>query len=356
MSSTQLYLGTQYGLRIWQGNTDSWEEQERVFDKKVVDTIDGSLDNPLNVFIGIAHDGLYRTNAGGQNWERVFEGDVRAVAVDPTDGGIVYVGTEPVHLFKSPDSGTHWREIEALLDFPQEVKAKWSFPRPPHRGHIRQIFIDPKNPNVIYLALEHGGIVRTFDGGSSWQDVSQGIDYLDIHFVANFPDDPSLFFASTTRGFYCSRDPAEGWQRAENGLDKNFCYNLVFFAGNPTTMLLATGDGLPAFWERPGVARASLYRSVNGAKNWQPVGGGMPVSMEAMPWAMAAHPRDGRTAFAGFGQVSRGRAEVDSSQDWEKTAGQLGSVWGTFDRGQNWQELAIKTAAIRSLWAAEAAS
>jgi photosystem II stability/assembly factor-like uncharacterized protein len=353
MSLTRLYLGTQYGLRIWHGDTDDWEEQQIVFDKKVVDTIDGSLDKPLNVFIGIAHEGLYRTVDGGKSWQKVFSGDVRAVTVDPTDGKTVYAGTEPVHLFKSQDLGGHWKEVDALLNLPQEVKTKWRFPRPPHQGHVRQIFIDPQNPGVIYLALEHGGIVRTFNGGSSWQDVSQGIDYLDIHFVANFPDDPSLFFASTARGFYSSREPADGWQRAENGLDKNFCYNLVFFPGNPTVMLLATGDGSPAFWERPGVARSSIYRSSNGAQSWQPASGGMPLNMEAMPWAMAAHPRNGRSAFAGFGQVSRGRAEVDSSQDWEKTAGQLGSVWGTFDRGESWKELAIKTAAIRSMWATD---
>jgi hypothetical protein len=354
MSLTRLYLGTQHGLRIWQGNTDDWEEQERVFDQKVVDTIDGSINNPLNVFIGIAHDGLYRTDNGGKDWERVFSGDVRAVAADPVDGKTVYVGTEPVHLYKSQDSGGHWEEIDALLNLPHEIKTKWIFPRPPHQGHVRHIFIDSQNPGIIYLALEHGGIVRSFNGGSTWQDVSQGIDYLDIHFVANFPDDPALFFASTARGFYWSRDPAAGWERAETGLDKNFCYNLVFFRGLPPIMLLATGDGSPAYWERPGVARASIYRSLDGAKSWQPAGGGMPVSMEAMPWAMAAHPGDGRTAFADFGQVSRGRAEVDSSQDWEKTAGKLGSVWGTFDRGESWRELSIKTAAIRSMWAGEA--
>ena len=353
MSDTRLYLGTQYGLRIWQGDTDRWEEQQRVLDGRVVDAIDGSLVNPADAFIGIAHDGLYRTKDGGESWEQVFFGDIRAVAVDPTDGETVYVGTEPVHLYKSRDLGKNWQEIEALQSLPGEVKTKWRFPRPPHQGHVRHIFVDVKNPEVLYLALEHGGIVRTLDGGKTWQDVSQGIDYLDIHFVANFPNDPSLFFASTARGFYCSREPAEGWERAENGLDKNFCYNLVFFRGSPTVMLLATGDGSPAHWERPGVARSSIYRSVNGAKDWEPAGGGMPKSMEAMPWAMAAHPKDGRTAFAGFGQVSRGRAEVDASQDWEKTAGQLGAVWATFDRGQSWQELTIKTAAIRSMWAAE---
>ncbi len=352
MATTRIFLGTQYGLRIWEGEDDQWVEKQKVFEGKVVDTTAGAFERPHSVFIGIAHEGLYRTSDAGRNWELVFSGDVRAVAVDPVDGRTIYVGTEPVHLYKSQDRGNHWEEIDALLRLPEEVRKHWWFPRSPHQGHVRHIFIDPKNRGVIYLALEHGGIVRTFDGGKNWQDVSQGIDYLDIHFVTDFPNDPSLFFASTAQGFYRSRDPAAGWQRAENGLSKKFCYNVVFFPGAPTVMLVATGDGSPAYWERPGVARSAIYRSVDGAQSWAPVGGGMAESMEAMPWAMAAHPEDGRSAYAGFGQVSRGRAEVDSSQSWEKTAGQLGAVWATFDRGQSWRELPINTPAIRSMWVA----
>lgn len=350
MVLTRLYLGTQYGLRLFEGDREHWEERPKIFESKVVDAIAGSLDEPGRVFIGIAHEGLYRTIDGGKNWARVFSGDVRAVAVDPKDGKTVYVGTEPVHLYTSRDQGDHWEEVHALLQLPENVKKKWWFPRPPHHGHVRHIFIDPKNCGVLYLALEHGGIVRTVDGGKHWQDVSEGIDYLDIHFVTDFPGDPWLFFASTAQGFYRSCDPDGGWERAENGLSKQFCYNIVFFPGEPTVMLVATGDGSPAYWERAGVARSAIYRSLDGAQSWAPVGGGMPGSMEAMPWAMAAHPEDGRSAYAGFGQVSRGRAEVDSSQDWEKTAGQLGAVWATFDRGQNWKELPISTPAIRSMW------
>jgi photosystem II stability/assembly factor-like uncharacterized protein len=352
MSGTRLFLGTQHGLRIWAGDGEEWAEKERVLAGKVVDTMAGGFDSPDHVFIGIAHEGLYRTTDAGRNWDLVFSGDARAVAVDPVDGRTVYVGTEPVHLYRSRDGGDHWEELDALLQLSEEVKKHWWFPRPPHQGHVRHIFIDRKSREIIYLALEHGGIVRTFDGGKNWQDVSQGIDYPDIHFVTDFPSDPSLFFASTAQGFYRTRDPAAGWERAENGLHKQFCYNIVFFPGQPTAMLVATGDGSPAHWERPGVARSTLYRSLNGSDSWEPVRGGMPESLEAMPWAMAAHPTDGRSAYAGFGQVSRGRAEVDSSQSWEKTAGQLGAVWATFDRGQTWRELPITTPAIRSMWAA----
>ena len=161
---------------------------------------------------------------------------------------------------------------------------------------------------------------------------------------------------TTARGFYRSRNPALGWERAEGGLNKKFCYNLVFFPGEPTVMLLVTGDGSPAFWERPGVARATVYRSRDTAGSWQAVCGGMPESLEAMPWAIAADPQSPHAAFAGFGLVSRGRAELDTSQGWEKTAGQLGAVWATFDEGQNWRQLPIATPAVRSMWVSQAAA
>ena len=144
MSRTRLFLGTQHGLRIWAGDGEEWAEKEKVLAGKVVDTMAGAFDSPDHVFIGIAHEGLYRTTDAGRNWDLVFSGDARAGAVDPVDGRTVYVGTEPVHLYRSRDGGDHWEELDALLQLPEEVKKHWWFPRPPHQGHVRHIFIDRK--------------------------------------------------------------------------------------------------------------------------------------------------------------------------------------------------------------------
>jgi photosystem II stability/assembly factor-like uncharacterized protein len=108
-------------LKIWDGDGEKWAEKERVLGGKVVDTMAGAFDSPDNVFVGIAHEGLYRTIDAGRNWELVFSGDARAVAVDPVDGRTVYVGTEPVHLYKSQDRGDHWEELDALLQLPEEA-------------------------------------------------------------------------------------------------------------------------------------------------------------------------------------------------------------------------------------------
>src|SRR4029450_1049656 len=72
--------------------------------------------------------------------------------------------------------GDHWQEITALNELPQAVRKNWWYPQPPHQGHVRNIHIHPDDPETIYLCLEHGGIVRSFDRGKSWEDVSKGID------------------------------------------------------------------------------------------------------------------------------------------------------------------------------------
>ena len=109
----------------------------------------GASKIPEIVFAGVTFDGLYRTRDAGRHWERVLEGDIRWVTVDPTDDRVIYAGTEPVHLYRSEDGGDSWEEIKSLVEMPEEVKYKWYFPQPPHQGHVRHINIDPENPNVF---------------------------------------------------------------------------------------------------------------------------------------------------------------------------------------------------------------
>ena len=183
----RLYAGTQHGLIIWRSTNSGWQEVARHFEDGIIDSIHGCKQSPERVFVGVTHDGLYRTVDGGQSWAKVLEGDIRSVTVDPNDDQVIYTGIEPVGLFRSEDGGDSWQEISALKGLPQSVRKNWWYPQAPHHGHVRNIHIHADDPNTIYLCLEHGGIVRSFDRGQTWEDVSKGIDYLDIHVIANLP-------------------------------------------------------------------------------------------------------------------------------------------------------------------------
>src|SRR5262245_1857275 len=128
----RLYAGTQHGLFVWRSRNGGWERVNEAFPDAVIDSIGGSRQHPERVYAGVAHDGLYRTADGGRSWDRVLEGDIRAVRVDPVDDRVVYAGTEPVHLYRSEDDGAHWEELAALPAMPETVREKWWTPYPPH--------------------------------------------------------------------------------------------------------------------------------------------------------------------------------------------------------------------------------
>ena len=344
----RLYAGTQHGLMVWRSRDNGWEGVERSFTDGIIDAIGGCKKTPERVFVGVTHDGLYRTDDAGKSWAKVLDGDIRSVTVDPTDENTVYAGVEPVGLYRSEDRGAHWQELTSLKELPLEVQKNWRFPQPPHQGHIRNIFIRDDNPNTLYLCIEHGGIVRSFDRGKSWEDVSKGIDYLDIHVIANLPASQERYFVATARGFFTSDDPAQGWRRAESGLTRDYFHDFLFLndGGKNTTpvMLLATADKSPGFWRRENRgARAALFKSNDGAQSWTRITHGLADDLDSMIWALVHHPTDPNSVFAGFGNVARGHASG---------SGGAGDLMISRDRGESWERLDIDLPADRVLWAA----
>jgi photosystem II stability/assembly factor-like uncharacterized protein len=342
-----LYAGTQEGLFVLRPQGGSgWEIANHIFPNAVIDAISGCKDTPERVYAGVAYDGVYRTDDAGKSWKKLFEGDIRALTVDPTDDNVVYVGTEPPHLYRSEDRGETWHEVIGLQKLPQEVRDNWWAPYPPATGHVLTIFVHPDNANVIYLALEHGGVHRSLDRGETWEDVSKGIDYLDIHVIGTEPHRFDRWFVSSARGFFTSADPAQGWVRAENGFTRDYFHDWIFLAADAPdkspTLVIATADHSPGSWRRPEFARSAVFRSTDSAQSWQRVTNGFEEEMKPMVWALAKHPLDPNAAFAGVGHVVRGPAEGPSGP---------GSIHVSHDRGQTWQKQ-IDVPGMRYIWAA----
>lgn len=378
----RVYAGTWDGVVVLRTRGDSCEVLSRGLQGGIVGALGGSPRRPERVFVGMVGDGLYRSEDGGQRWRQVLAGDFRSVAVDPTDDRVVYAGTDPVHLYRSEDGGDTWEELASLQRLPEETHRKlgeaepadmeahrqrdfrhrrqdWWFPVPPHQGHVRQIFIHPDDPNLLLLAIEHGGVALSADRGRTWEDVSQGIDYLDIHYVSSLPHRFDRYFVSSARGFYATDDPRQGWSRAENGCTRSYFHDILFLPpadGGDPAMVVTTADGSPGHWpatrERMGWdhrqrgALAALFKSEDCAQSWQRLGagGGLPEEMQPMIWALSAHPLDRDGIFAAVGESS-------TVPTPSRACGQ-GSVMASADRGATWRTLATGFAAAESIYAA----
>lgn len=215
------YIALNGGLKVMRGRSGSMNTVGEFFHGQTVDHLAGCRERPEIVFAAVALDGGYRTRDAGRTWEKILAGDLRTFTVDPHDERVVYAGMGPVRLLRSEDGGSTWEPLDGLLRLPDEVKSKWTVPER-YQGiqhpHVRCVFIHHDDSDLLFVLLEHGGVFISKDRGRTWEDASSGISYLDMHFLSNYPDSKDGYYVSSARGFFRSDDSGSHWRRVENGM------------------------------------------------------------------------------------------------------------------------------------------
>jgi photosystem II stability/assembly factor-like uncharacterized protein len=163
--------------------------------------------DPETLYAGLREGGVRRSVDGGRSWVdcKLPEPGVFSLAVSAADG-TVYAGTEPSRLFRSDDRGESWRELEALQELPS--RPNWSFPPRPWTSHVRWIAPSPHDPGLLLVGIELGGLMRSTDGGQSWQDHRHGAQ-PDVHSLAWHPQVPGRAYEAGGGGAAFSTDAGE---------------------------------------------------------------------------------------------------------------------------------------------------
>ncbi|HLY64209.1 MAG TPA: hypothetical protein VKU60_01645 [Chloroflexota bacterium] len=325
----RMYLGTDLGVEVLEEHDGRWLPERRTLEGRRAVSLVASNELGI-VYAGVSYHGVFRSKDSGQSWEQVLEADVRSLAFDPSDPAVAYAGTEPVHLYRTADGGDSWTELEGLQRVPEPVQEKWWFPIYPHDSHVLSVYVSSHDSRQVYVGLEHGGILRTDDGGDTWEDVSAGIEYLDIHMVGGDPARQNLVYAATARGFYRSKDYGRGWILSDRGLARDYMHDFVVHPGPRSTLFMTTANGTPPNWTRDSRAQSALFRSDDEGASWHMLGGGLPPAMKRMIWNVAGDPLDQDRLYACAG---------DYPDSMPRGAVLGGEVWISPDRGGTWQQL-----------------
>ncbi|MBS3651015.1 hypothetical protein KEU06_20605 [Pseudaminobacter sp. 19-2017] len=269
--------------------------------------------NSASVYAGTRGNGVWRSRDGGVNWRNIVlpQPDVFSLAVSAADGA-VYAGTEPSHLFVSRDGGETWRELHALLELPSYPE--WRFPPRPWTSHVRSIAPSPHDAGLLLAGIELGGLMRSLDGGESWQDHRPGAQ-RDVHALAWHPNVPGRAYEAGGGGAAWSRDGGDKWFLANEGRDRDYCWGLAVDPDDPDTWFTSAAAG-PRRAHGQLAAHAAIYRWRGGGP-WEELKGRLPQQpLKNMPRALAAARGQ---LFAGFDD-GRIYASQDGGDDWNALA------------------------------------
>jgi len=355
MESLRYYIAHNGGLNVIDNRSGSLDGVGEFFPGKTLEHLTGCTNKPEIVFAAVAFDGGYRSEDAGQTWTKIMEGDVRTFTVDPHDERVVYMGIGPIRLFRSEDTGKSWEPLDGMLDFGDEVKRKWDVParlRGSESPHVRHIFIHPDDQDLIWVLLEHGGNLLSRDRGQTWEDRSAGINYVDMHYIENYPASQERYYVSSARGFYRSDNAGKQWRRVESGMPwgytelHSYSHEWHFLRGDKPRMVVCGGKGSPGVWAREKTnPKGHILLSDDGGDSWRIVTQGLEKENPWMPWVLLHHPTDPKALFCGMGDGARGYG-------FDARVKGKGAFYVTRDRGESWEAVMRNTPSILTAWVA----
>ena len=204
--------------------------------------------NPNTVYLGSASGGLWRSRNGalGGDWQRVSLGypalGISAIAIDPTDTNIIFLGTGEVYQYQTATGGLVVRTTRGSYGL---------------------------------------GILKTTNSGATWSksldwtyNQERGIEALKMN-----PLNPHTLWAATTEGIYKSVDAGTSWNLM---LPVLMGEDLVIKTNDTNKIIASCGNF--------STSGAGIHRTTNGGISWTQLGGIPAFSGKTMLDMYAANP------------------------------------------------------------------
>jgi photosystem II stability/assembly factor-like uncharacterized protein len=254
--------------------------------------------NPNTIYAGSASGGLWQSHTGGTggDWQRIRTGypvlGVGAIAIDPNDTSVMYVGTGEVYRYQNSVGGIMVRTTrgsygmgilkttDAGLTWGKSLD--WSANQ--QRG-VEKIVFNPMNSRTVWAATTEG-IYKSVNSGTAWARMDSSLLVQDI--VVNTADSNKAIASCGNFGLY----PVI-LRTTNNGATWNDI-TFTLFTGKvllelsqskPNTVYASVADST--------FGPASLWQSTDFGSTWFEVNNSVNVAPQG--WYahfVAAHPTD----------------------------------------------------------------
>jgi photosystem II stability/assembly factor-like uncharacterized protein/long-subunit fatty acid transport protein len=334
------YLGG--GLFVSQNSGATWQtvsmphliEDEDTFENQAVYQVAIAAGNNDTVW-AVHNYWAARSDDGGQTWNHIYNSAMqrysansggyddsyrlcRAVAIDPQNPAVVYVGTGGAMggatggaVYKTEDSGVTWTKLNQGTDFAYRVE---------------DLAIDPGNPDIVwavtnsngYNAIYDGTIYRSDDGGRTFTPIPLNpVNFYlgGIVAVAPKPDDPDVAFVTGALGLaLLEYDHTNGVWNATYAIDQSrMALDVAFAPADPDTVYTCWMRPNDSYWQGDGIPKIARGIYDGGQWNWETLD--LDTQNASALRSLAVHPTDADQIFGG-----------------DETLGML----HTLDHGQSW--------------------
>ncbi|HKK08151.1 MAG TPA: glycosyl hydrolase, partial [Gemmatimonadota bacterium] len=242
--------------------------------------VSGVRGRPRTFYFGGTGGGVWKTTDGGVTWKNVTDGFVKtgsvgAIAVAESDPNVVYLGMgeNPVRsvttshgdgVYRSTDGGKTWTHLGL-------AKTR----------HISAIRVDPRDPDVVYVAAQgpvyetssERGVYKSTDGGTTWKKV--------------------LYVDSTTGPSDLSMDMT-----------------------NPRILYAAMWDHHRYPWTIRSGPASSIWKTTDGGGHWTKLTKGLPDHM---------------------GKIGVSVSRADPERVWANVEADSGGLYRSDDGGRSWK-------------------
>ena len=207
---------------------------------------------------------MWLTRDAGWRWSPLNEGlitlNTTHLIQSPSDPAIFYLATgngrHPLWrtpgagIFRSTAGGESWEQLPSTVH--------------PDFQYIQRLAVSPEDANIIHAATT-AGILRSIDGGSTWQKAYVSHTLIDA-IQPSLHDSNVLFATDRDRGVLRSTNGGETWDIVFDASGHNLRRMEVALAPSHSDVVYFAGEGSTSSPHRP-----ILYRSGDLGNSWEKI-------------------------------------------------------------------------------------
>ena len=294
---------------------------------------------PSNTDIGyaVSSEGLFKTLDAGETWSEIGSHEDLsgwALAIDPSDEDVLYLGSSSQGMFKSTNGGVSFSEINTGIPLSINVSA---------------IGISSSNPDVYYSSISGVGFFRSTDRGYTWHQ--QSTSYTAVNksqYILVDPTNEDVLYAGFDE-IYTSTDAGVTWTLSEDPSGTNYFQAAGIDPENPLHVIAADNNSLITYqtfdggdtWETiaslspssyiygfvfdptdSNVVYASTYdhvwKSIDNGLTWVEKETGLTTGLDNQIDALAIDPTDTSILYAGT-RADHVMKSIDAGESWSAT-------------------------------------